>query len=176
MAKWIIDPDHSCASFSITHMALARVRGLFTGVSGSIEFDPNDLSRTSADVSIEVASVNTGVKRRDEHLLTADFFDQQKYPVMTFKRITVEFPAKNRCRLTGALTIHGVTRTVTFEGEYAGPHGNPFGEEISIGFSGSTIINREDFGMLWGSEPMQTGGLIAGRDVEVTLDVEADKT
>ena len=144
-------------------------------MTGTIEFDPDDRSGASVEVAIDVAGVNTGVRRRDEHLLTADFFDQQKFPHIRFKSSTVQFPAKGRCRLTGELTIHGVTRTVTFEGELAGPHGNPFGDEISLGFSGSTTINREDFGMMWGSEHMEGGGLVAGREVELFLDVEADK-
>lgn len=175
MAKWIIDPDHSSASFSIKHMALARVRGLFSSVKGTIEFDPADRTDTSVNVSIDVASVQTGVRARDEHLLTADFFDQQRYPEIRFASSRVEFQGKDRCRVTGQLTIHGITRTVTFDGEYAGPHGNPYGDEISVGFSGSIIVDREDFGMMWGSEPMAGGGFVAGKQVEISLDVEADK-
>ncbi len=176
MAIWNIDPDHSCAAFAIRHMALAYVRGQFTNVKGTIRFDPADKSRTSADVAIEVASVNTGIKKRDEHLLTADFFDQQKYPLIAFTSSRVDFLGSNRCRVTGELTVHGITRAVSFEGEYAGPKANPFGDEISIGFSGSTTINREDFGMMWGSELMEGGGLVAGREVRIFLEVEADKT
>ena len=174
MAKWIIDNDHSCAAFAIRHLALANVRGQFTNMKGTIHFDPADRSRTAVDVEIEVASVTTGRKKRDEHLLTSDFFDQPKYPVIVFKSTKVDFLDGKRCRATGNLTIHGTTRPVTFEGEYAGPRGNPLGDETSVGFSGSTTVNREDFGIMWGSEPMEGGGLVAGKEVQIFLDVEAD--
>ncbi len=175
MTNWKIDPDHSCAAFAIRHMALAHVRGQFTSVSGSIRFDPENRKDTSVYVEISVSSVNTGNKTRDAHLLTADFFDETRYPRITFRSTKIEFLGVNRCRVTGDLTLHGMTRQVTLEGEYAGPHGNPYGEEISVGFSGSVRINREDFGMMWGSEPMKGGGFVVGKEVDLFLDVEADK-
>jgi polyisoprenoid-binding protein YceI len=174
MAKWTIDSDHSCAAFAIRHMALAHVRGQFNNLTGSIQFDPENKSRVAVDVEIDVASITTGNKKRDEHLLTGDFFDQAKYPSIAFKSTKVEFLSGNRCRVTGNLTMHGATRPVTFEGEYSGPRGNPFGDETSVGFSGSATVNREDFGIMWGSEPMEGGGLVAGKEVQIFLDVEAD--
>jgi polyisoprenoid-binding protein YceI len=174
MAKWIIDSDHSCAAFAIRHMALAHVRGQFNKLKGVIHYDPVGRSRTSVEVEIDVASVNTGIKQRDDHLLTGDFFDQANHPTITFKSTKVEFLEGNRCRVSGNLSIHGITRPVIFEGEYAGPHGNPYGDETSVGFSGSTTINREDFGIMWGSELMEGGGLVAGKEVQIFLDVEAD--
>ncbi len=174
MPKWIIDSDHSCAAFAIRHMALAHVRGQFTSMKGTITFDPADKSRTAVEVEIDVASVTTGNAKRDEHLLTSDFFDRAKYPTIAFKSTGVDFLRDNRCRVRGSLTIHGATRPVAFEGEYSGPHGNPFGDETSVGFSGATTINREDFGIMWGSEPMEGGGLVASREVQIYLDVEAD--
>lgn len=175
MAIWKIDPDHSTATFAIRHMALAHVRGQFGAFTGSINFDPGSKQGTSVVLEIDVSSVNTGNKTRDEHLLTSDFFDQPKYPKIVFKSTRVDFSGGNRCKVTGDLTLHGTTRPVSFEGEYAGPHGNPYGDEISVGFSGSVTLNREDFGMLWGIEPMEGGGLVAGREVQIFLDVEADK-
>jgi polyisoprenoid-binding protein YceI len=174
MAKWMIDPDHSCAAFAIRHMALAHVRGQFSRMKGTIHFDPADRSRVSVDVEIDVASVNTGIKKRDEHLLTGDFFDQGKYPLIRFTSSSVDFLDQNRCRISGDLTIHGTTRRVTLEGEYAGPRKNPYGDETTVGFSGTTTVNREDFGIMWGSEPMEGGGLVAGKEVQIFLDVEAD--
>jgi polyisoprenoid-binding protein YceI len=174
MFTWIIDPDHSCAAFAIRHLALAHVRGQFSALKGAIRFDPAAKVDTSVEVEIEVASVNTGIRKRDQHLLTEDFFDQPRYPLITFKSTRVDFLDNSRCRLTGNLSIHGITRQVTFEGEYAGPRGNPFGEERSIGFSGSVVVNREDFGIMWGSEPLEGGGLVAGKEVQIFLDVEAD--
>ena len=174
MAKWMIDTDHSCAAFAIRHMALAHVRGQFARMKGTIHFDPADKSRASVEVEIEVASVMTGTKKRDEHLLSGDFFDQGKYPTITFKSRSVDFLDNSRCSVKGDLTIHGTTRQVTFEGEYAGPRKTPYGGEMTVGFSGSTTVNREDFGIMWGSEPMEGGGLVAGKDVQIFLDVEAD--
>jgi polyisoprenoid-binding protein YceI len=155
-------------------MALANVRGQFTKMQGSIHYDPADRSHVSLDVEIEVASVFTGNKNRDAHLLTGDFFDQGKYPSIKFSSESIEFLAGNRCRVNGNLTIHGTTRPVAFEGEYAGPRKTPYGGEMTLGFSGSTTINREDFGIMWGSEPMEGGGLVAGKEVQIFLDVEAD--
>jgi polyisoprenoid-binding protein YceI len=174
MAKWIIDSDHSCAAFAIRHMALAHVRGQFSNLKGMIHYDPSDRSKTSVEIEIDVASVNTGIKKRDVHLLTGDFFDQAKYPTITFKSTRVDFLNNNRLRVSGNLTMHGTTRPVTLEGEYAGPRKNPYGTEITLGFSGSTMVNREDFGIMWGSEPMEGGGLVAGKEVNIFLDVEAD--
>jgi len=174
MATWIIDPDHSCAAFAVRHMALAHVRGQFTKMTGTIQFDPSDRSRAAVNVEIAVGSVTTGVRKRDEHLLTGDFFDQGNYPTIKFTSRSVEIIANNRCRVAGDLTIHGTTRSVVFEGEYAGPRRNPYGSEMSVGFSGTTTVNREDFGIMWGSEPMEGGGLVAGKEVQIFLDVEAD--
>ena len=174
MSKWTIDPDHSCAAFAIRHMALAHVRGQFNKMKGTIHFDPAEKQRTSVEVEIDVASVNTGIKKRDEHLLTSDFFDQPKYPLITFTSTAVDFLDARRCRVNGNLTIHGMSQQVTFEGEYAGPKKNPYGDETTIGFSGSTTVNRESFGILWGSVPMEGGGLVAGKEVQIFLDVEAD--
>jgi polyisoprenoid-binding protein YceI len=155
-------------------MTLAHVRGQFSNMKGVIHFDPSDKTRTSVEVEIDVASVSTGIKKRDEHLLTGDFFDVAKYPLITFESTNVEFLNSSRCRVTGNLTIHGTTRLVTFEGEYAGPRKNPHGDETTVGFSGSTTVNREDFGIMWGSEPMEGGGLVAGKEVQIFLDAEAD--
>lgn len=174
MTRWLIDRDHSCASFAIRHLALAYVRGQFN-MGGIVEFDPADRSRVSVTVEIEVESVNTGIRKRDEHLLTSDFFDQPRFPLITFKSTRIEFIGPNQCRVTGDLSLHGITRSVTFDGEFAGPRGNPWGDETSIGFSASTTVNREDFGIMWGSEPLEGGGLVAGREVQLFLDVEADK-
>ncbi len=174
MPNWRIDGDHSCASFAIRHLGLAYVRGLFA-ISGMIRFDPETPTQAAVAAEIEVSSVNTGIRKRDEHLLTSDFFDAVRYPLITFKSTGIDFIGPKQCRVTGVLSLHGVSRAITFEGDFTGPRGNPLGEEISIGFSGSTMLNREEFGILWGSEPLEGGGLVAGREVQLFLDVEADK-
>jgi polyisoprenoid-binding protein YceI len=155
-------------------MALAFVRGQFNIKKGMIIFDPADRSQASVEVELDVATVNTGIKKRDEHLLTADFFDQPNYSAITFTSRSVDFLDNRRCRVTGNLTMHGVTRQVSFEGEYAEPRKTPYGNELSMGFSGTATIIREDFGIMWGSELMEGGGLVVGREVQLFLEVEAD--
>jgi polyisoprenoid-binding protein YceI len=142
-------------------------------MSGTIQFDPSDKSRATVNVEIAVESVNTGIRKRDEHLLSGDFFDQGKYPTIKFTSRSVEFTANNRCRVSGDLTLHGTTRPVVFEGEYAGPRKNPYGCEMSVGLSGATTVSREDFGIMW-ERADGRGGLVAGKEVQIFLDVEAD--
>lgn len=173
MAKWIIDPDHSVAAFSIRHMMIANVRGQFNRITGTIHFDAVDIPATSVEVEIDVSSITTGIKKRDEHLLSPDFFDVERYPSMTFRSTGVEPTGGNRARVTGDLTIHGTTRPVTFDAEYFGPVESPEGGEISMGFTAEFRINREDFGITW-NVPLPGDGVVAGHDVQITLDVEAD--
>jgi polyisoprenoid-binding protein YceI len=143
-------------------------------MKGTIQFDPEKKEASSVEVEIDVATVTTGIRKRDDHLLTSDFFDQHKFPTITFTSRIVEFSDGNRAKITGDLTLHGVTREVVFVAEYAGPVKSPYGGEITMGFSAATKINREDFGMLWGSEEIEGGGLMTSKDVQITLDVEAD--
>ncbi|HEX9021532.1 MAG TPA: YceI family protein [Nitrospirota bacterium] len=174
MAVWIIDSDHSCATFAVLHMMLAHVRGQFYAMKGSIHFDPAGKTGGSVEVEIDVASVTTGNKKRDAHLLSSDFFDQPRYPKITFKSRSIELLDEKRGRIIGDLTLHGVTRPVTFETGYAGPVKSLYGGETTMGFTATLQINREDFGMMWGSEEIEGGGLMASRDILITLDVEAD--
>ena len=180
MARWIIDPDHSVAVFAIRYLLIAHVRGLMNGMEGSITFDPADgvIEKTdgfSVQVDIDVSTIKTGVEKRDAHLLSPDFFDVARYPKITFKSTKAEPLGGNRIRVHGDLTLHGVTRPVVIEGEYSGPVKLPesIGGETSLGFTGETVINREDFGITWGMSPMG-GGLMAAREVSITLDIETD--
>ena len=172
MAKWVIDPDHSVAVFSIRHMMIANVHGHFNKIKGTIYFDPDDVIHSSVEVSIDVSSICTGIKKRNEHLCSPDFFDVEKYPEILFKSTKVESTGSRGCNVNGDLTIHGITRPVTMEVEYSGPIKSPFGA-TSLGFSAKTKINREDFGIKWNMD-MEGEGVMVGRDVEIILDVEAD--
>ena len=172
MAKWVIDPDHSVAVFSIRHMMIANVHGHFNKIKGTIYFDPDDVIHSSVEVSIDVSSICTGIKKRNEHLCSPDFFDVEKYPEILFKSTKVESTGSRGCNVNGDLTIHGVTKPVTLKAEYFGPIKSPFGA-TSLGFSVTTRINREDFGITWNMD-MESGGVMVGRDVEIILDVEAD--
>lgn len=174
MVKWVIDPDHSVAGFVVRHLMIANVHGHFSKIVGTIYFDPSDITHSSAEATIDVASICTGIQKRDDHLRSPDFFDIEKHPKITFKSTKFEITGSNRCKVNGDLAIRGITRPVTLEVEYFGPVKSPYGA-TSLGFSATTKIKREDYGMTW-NEAMEGGGVMVGRDVQITLDVEADLT
>jgi polyisoprenoid-binding protein YceI len=175
VAKWNIDADHSVASFSIRHMMVAEVRGTITGITGTIFFQPGAEEQSSVETSMPLSDLTTGNKKRDTHLLSADFFDVDRFPSIVFRSTKVEKTGSNRARITGELTIHGVTRAVAMDAEYFGPVKSPadIGGETVIGFSASLTINREDFGIMW-NVPLGENNFMVGRDVHITLDIEAD--
>jgi len=175
MAKWVIDPDHSVATFAVRHMMISDVHGQFNKISGAIQFDTADIIHSSVDAEIDVSGIYTGIPKRDEHLRSPDFFDVTKYPKITFSSNKVESIRGNRFQVTGGLTIRGTTKPVTLEVEYSGPVRDPFEEgAMSIGFTASTSINREDYGVMWNAD--MEGGVIAGRNVRIILNIEADRT
>jgi polyisoprenoid-binding protein YceI len=175
MAKWKIDPDHSVAAFAIRHLMLVSVRGQFSNVTGAITFDPKDPAASSVEASIEMASLTTGIRKRDDHLLSPDFFDAANHPTITFRSTGIEVKENSRGKVKGDLTIHGITRPVILDVEFFGPVKVPedFGGETTMGFSARTAINRQDFNVKW-NVPLEGGGIMVGDEVEITLDVEAD--
>lgn len=174
MAKWKIDPDHSVAAFSVRHLMIANVHGQFNKINGTISFDPDEPGRSALDVVIDLKSITTGIKKRDDHLLSPDFLDAAKYPLMVFRSTKTEAGAGNRLRVTGDLSIHGITRPITVDAEYFGPVKSPFGGEITMGFSTSFRINRDDFGITW-NEVMEDGGLMIDKELHISIDLEADR-
>lgn len=165
-----IDPSHSTAAFSIKHMMIAKVHGGFEKMSGKLVYDSANPAKSSVEVSIEAASVNTREPQRDTHLRSPDFFDVEKYPTLTFKSARVE-KAGDGLKVVGDLTIHGVTQQVTLDVE--GPTGemkDPWGN-VKIGASASTKIKRKDFGLTWNAA-LEAGGFLVGDDVTITLDVQ----
>jgi len=172
MSQWNIDPDHSVGSFSIRHMTVAFVHGQMNKVSGVINFDPDNFSDISVQFDIDVESIITGIEKRNDHLKSADFFDIEKFPHISFKSKSAERTSVNSCRFTGEITIHGITKSITLEADILGPVDSPFGE-TTLGLTGKTIINREDFGLTW-NEPMGNGGFMVGKEVEITMNIEAD--
>ena len=177
MAKWNIDPDHAVGEFTIKHMMVTPVHGQFNKISGVINFDPADPARASVEVEIDVAGIYTGVDRRDNHLRSADFFDAEKFPKMYFKSTLIEAAGLNDCKITGDLTIHGMTRSVMFDLIFAGPS-RFFDDELketytTFGFRATTCINREDFGMQW-NVPIEDGGFMVGKYVDIVFNAEAD--
>jgi polyisoprenoid-binding protein YceI len=173
MAKWIIDPDHSGAVFSVRHMMIAHVRGQFCRIGGTVLFDPLNIESSSIELSIDASSIFTGVQKRDDHLKSPDFFDIGKYPVISFTSTHIHSVNGNKAQVTGNLTLHGITRQVTVSVEFSGPAKDPFGDGSSMGFTVSAMINREDYGIMW-NQPMASNGIMVGRDVQLLIDLEAD--
>lgn len=168
---WKLDPVHSIAEFKVKHMMITNVKGQFTGVTGTMTIDPNDITKSSVEASIDVASINTREAQRDAHLKSADFFDAEKYPTMTFQSTSVKRTGDDELAVTGNLTIHGVTKSVVFnvEGPSA-PAKDPWGG-TRIGLSAVAKINRKDFGLTWNAA-LETGGIMVGEEVTLTLDAQ----
>ncbi len=168
---WKIDPAHSSGDFKVKHMMISHVKGSFAGISGTLTEHATDASLSSVDASIDLTTISTGDAQRDGHLKSADFFDAEKYPTMTFKSTAVNKKGEGEYAVTGDLTIHGVTRPVTFavEGPSA-PGKDPWGN-TRIGLSATTKINRKDFGLTWNSA-LETGGVLVGEDVAITLEIQ----
>ena len=152
---------------------ITLVRGQFNKISGSIHFDPATPALGTVAIEIESASIFTGIPKRDEHLRSPEFLETDKYPLIQFKSTRIEPVSVNGFILTGDLTIRGVTRSVAMDAEYLGQVNSPFDEDISIGFSASARINRQDFGVSWNFK-MENDGLVVGNDVFLNLEVEAD--
>lgn len=171
VTTWAIDPSHSEAGFTVRHMMVSRVRGKFTDLSGTIKLDEEQFDRSSVEVEIQTASITTGDEKRDEHLRSADFFDAEKYPTITFKSTKIVPGKGDEFELVGELSMHGVTMPVSIDAEYQGRGMNPWGQEV-IGFSGETKINRKDFGLTW-NVGLETGGVLVGDEIKISLEVEA---
>jgi len=170
---WVIDSAHSEINFSVRHMMISTVRGRFEKFSGTVNFDEANPAKTTVDVKIEAASVNTKEAKRDGHLRSPDFFDADKYPYLTFKSKRVDVVDSHHARLIGDLTIRDVTKQVVFDVEYAGQAKSPWGT-YSAGFSAQTKINREDWGLNW-NQALETGGVLVGKDVTISVEVEIVK-
>ena len=173
MTQWIVDPDHSVAAFSIRHMMIAQVRGQFNKIAGSVCFDPANIDNSSVALTIDVSGIFTGVPKRDDHLRSPDFFDIQQYPTIVFKSVGITSVTGTQVKVTGVLTMHGITRQITIPVEFSGPVKDPFGDGLSLGFTASAMINREDYGIQW-NQAMADNGIMVGREVSLFIDVEAD--
>jgi len=166
---WNIDPAHSAAEFKVRHMMISNVKGHFSKVSGELSLDESNVANSSVQASIEAASIETRDDQRDAHLKSADFFDVEKYPLISFKSDKIR--QNGELSVEGDLTIHGVTRRVTFDLEGpTPPTKDPWGN-TRIAISGSTKINRKDFGLTWNAA-LETGGILVGDEVTINLDVE----
>ncbi len=170
---WQIDPAHSLIQFSVRHMMISTVRGHFNDFEGMIEFTDDDPTHSTVDVSINVNSIDTRDQQRDEHLRSPDFFAAAEYPTMTYKSTRVEQTSDKKGRLFGDLTMHGVTREVVLDVEYAGQAKSPWGT-TSAGFAANGTISRKDFGLNW-NQALETGGILVGDTIKIDIEVELIK-
>lgn len=169
--EWKIDPAHSAAHFSVRHLMISNVRGEFTKISGDVLINPADLTKSTIEVTIDAASVNTREPQRDEHLRSADFFDAAKFPTLTFRSRRIEALGGEEFKLSGDLTIHGVTKEVTFSIEGPTPAvKDPWGS-VRAGITGSAKINRKDFGLVWNALT-EAGGVVVGDEIKITIEAE----
>ena len=175
MSKWIIDPDHTVAHFTTRHMMVTDVHGQFNQISGIIHFDQEDLSNTALDVEIDASKLWTGVEARDNHLRSADFLNVEKFPTISFKSTKVEVAGISWLKIQGQVTIHGITKPILIHAEFFGPNDykDEEGSYTSIGFTGTTHLNREYFGMVWNNF-FGNGNFMVGKHINITLNAEAD--
>lgn len=170
--QWSIDPSHSHVEFSVRHLMIATVKGRFAEVQGTVVIDEADPTRSEIDVTIAAASVDTRVTQRDEHLRSADFFNVEKFPSLTFKSRRIERDGDD-LKLVGDLTIRGVTREVTLDVTEHGRQTDPWGG-LRAGFEATGKIKRSDFGLTW-NQALEAGGVAVGDDVKLAIDVELVK-
>ncbi len=172
--QWVLDAAHSNASFTVRHMMITNVRGEFPKLEGKVTFDPAQPEATSIEATVEVSSLNTRDGGRDGHLKGADFFDAEKFPLITFKSKSVTPKSKEDLAVTGDLTLHGVTREVVLDVEgLSGPAADPFGN-TRMGATATTKIKRDDFGIVWNGT-LEAGGLLISNDVKITIDISLIK-
>jgi len=168
---WNIDPIHSVAEFKVKHMMISNVKGHFPKVTGMLSLDESDLANSRVEASIETASIETRDPQRDTHLKSADFFDVEKFPTISFKSTSVIIVKDDKLAVEGDLTIRGVTRKVLFSVEGPTPAAkDPWGN-TRVAVSASTKINRKDFGLTWNAA-LETGGILVGEEVTITLDIQ----
>ncbi len=173
-ATWQLDPAHSNAQFSVRHLGISNVQGEFTKISGAVQLDDQDISKSSVNATIDVASIDTRVERRDNDLKSDHFFDVAKFPTMTFQSTKIWKTGDGTAKMTGNLTLHGVTKEVTFD--VTGPS-----KAIQVmggtrcGVSATTKINRQEFGMVYMTNSLPGGDEMIGDTVTITLDIEMVK-
>ena len=166
-----IDPNHSEVSFQIRHL-VSQVRGRFNEFSGAVQLDPKNLPASSVEFHIKTASIDTNVADRDKHLRSADFFDAEKYPEITFKSESIQPAGKDKYNVTGTLTMHGVSKKVTLPVTYGGQV--KVGGSTRAGFQTETTLDRKDYGIIW-NKALDAGGAMLGDDVSVSINLEALK-
>lgn len=170
-AQWNVDPGHSSASFAVRHMMVSTVHGSFSGLKGTVEYDAAHPEASKANLTIDATTVDTRNEKRDNDLKSENFFEVTKYPTITFVAKKVEADSPGKLKLTGDMTMHGVTKEVTFNVEGPSTSVKDGKGNQHSGATATTRINRKDFGLTW-SKPIEGGGVVVGDDVDLTVEVE----
>lgn len=170
LPKWNLDATHTSAGFAVRHLMISNIKGEFREMSGELRYDPLSIEDASIETTIQVASIETREGNRDAHLKSADFFDAEKYPTITFRSTKWEHKSDDELLITGDLTIRGITRPVALAIEATPVVQDTWGGS-RVGFSGKTKINRKDFGLTW-NVALEAGGVVVGEDVTITLEAE----
>ena len=172
-AEWTLDGSHSRVGFSVSHLVVSSVSGRFKQVTGKVELDESNLTKSQVEISIKVDSVDTDEPKRDEHLKSPDFFDSKKFPTMAFKSTKITKAGGNKYKLAGDLTIHGVTKPITLDATISEPIKNPWGKMVR-GVKLSGKLNRIQYGLKW-NKALEAGGVVVGEDVTLDIQIELDK-
>jgi polyisoprenoid-binding protein YceI len=171
---YTIDPAHASAGFKVRHLMVANVHGEFSGVTGTVVYDPQNPANSKVETTIDARTIHTRDEQRDAHLKSADFFDVATYPTITFASTKVEKTGDDEWKVAGNLTIHGVTKQVVLAVEGPAPEvKDPWGN-VKTGVSATTKIKRSDFGLVWNAA-LETGGVLVGEDVTITLEAELQR-
>ena len=170
---WQIDPDHTSAQFAIKHLMVSTVRGTMGPVTGTVTIDDSDITKSSVTASIDAKGIDTRNQKRDDHLRSPDFFDVARFPAMTFRSRSFE-RAGDRWKVSGDLSLHGVTRPVVLDSGPLSPESrDPYGV-VKVGTSATAAIRRKDFGLTW-NRALETGGIAVGDEVQIVLDLEFNR-
>jgi polyisoprenoid-binding protein YceI len=172
MQNWKVDASHTNVGFSVRHMMVSKVRGDFSGFDATIEANPEDLTGAKVEFKIDVATINTNSVDRDNHLRSADFFEVDAHPYITFVSTNIVKTGDNEYNLSGDITIKDVTKKITFEVEYEGTGKNPWGVEV-VAFEAKAKLSRQEFGLTW-NQALEAGGVLVGDDITIQIDLQAN--
>ena len=167
---WVLDPSHSEVTFSVRHMMISKVRGTF-GMKSATLVAPENPLEAKVEASVDVTSLDTKDEGRDAHLRSGDFFDAENFPTITFRSTQVEDHGNGEFTLTGDLTVRGITKPVSFAGEYLGSSQSPWNTTV-VGFTAETVVNRKDWGLEW-NMALEAGGVLVSDKITLTIDAEA---
>ncbi|MFZ4620880.1 MAG: YceI family protein [Bacteroidota bacterium] len=171
--SWVIDVAHTNINFTVSHMVISEVTGTFKEFQGTVTAAKDDFSDAQIEVTINAKSINTENNDRDNHLRSADFFDAENHPVLSFKSTGVESKGSGKLAITGVLTMRGISKNVVLDAKFKGQAVNPWGQIVAA-FKASTTINRKEWGLMWNAA-LEAGGFLVGEEIELTLNVELNQ-